>query len=139
MVYRCPEYETNKNYLFQFEEIERNSFATNYIGLMSVVDYGYASNHTNCDKNSTDLGARDNACATNNWLSNRSHQEWTITPRGAGVYIWYIQESHRVYPNSITTIYGVRPSMFLDSIVEIKLGEGTKENPYILSLDKMQQ
>ena len=128
-------YTEGENYLFNFENLERDAFTTDYIGLMSITDFGYASNDINCNSNSTDLFTTNNACMSNNWLFYSNTYQWTITARnGNADRVWSINVNgyvNRSYANSSSV--GARPSMFLDPTVKIKSGEGTNESPYILN------
>ena len=58
-----------------FEEYERGSSSNGYIGLFSMTDFGYASNHPECDKASTDLDTASNACVNNNWLLDKNYNQ----------------------------------------------------------------
>ena len=121
-------------YLSMFETVERNTSTSGYIGLMSIVDFGYASNAEGCNKDETNLFSEDNECVNHNWLFDSSISHWTITPTtGTTDCVWFIRRLGKIVNTSYTNaIRGIRPSLFLDSSVKMKSGEGTKENPYIL-------
>ena len=126
-------YKAGANTLSSFESTERNSSTTGYIGLMSVTDFGYASDDIFCDKDATDLYKQGNACMSNNWLYDRNNNQWTLTPNSDNASrIWDIQEFGYVCNHGALNKYVVRPSFFLDPILKIKLGEGTSTKPYIL-------
>ncbi len=109
---------------------ERSNSTTGKIGLMSIVDFGYAG--SNCTL-STDMYITANACMSNNWIGYSSNQ-WTITPsKDTTELVWFIKSSGVVSTASANTHYSVRPVLYLDSSVKITGGSGTESLPYILS------
>ena len=125
-------YTAGKNYLSNFETVERSSTTTGYVGLMSVVDFGYASNNASCNKSSIDLYGTDNPCMSDNWLTDSNNARWTITSCDKD-QTWFISPFGFVGRTTPFTPHSISPAMFLNPSVKIKSGEGTKENPYILS------
>ena len=63
---------------------------------------------------------------------NNTHY-WTLTPCSAS-YVCSVDSTGLGYDRSPTTSYGSRPSMNLKSNVVITGGDGTKNNPFTLSL-----
>ena len=101
-----------------------------YIGLMYISDYGYAS------KTSTWATAASTyiRAGGNDWLYN-GITEWTITPRGSNVsYAVYIPDRGYASGNSVFTGEAARPVLYLDSSVEVVSGTGSKTDPYYISL-----
>ena len=107
---------------------------TGKVGLMYPSDYGYAVLASSCSR-STNLGSYNTtACAGNNWLKTGSYQ-WTMTPRSSNssnVFAVF-------YNGNLTHIdayvgYGVRPSIYLKSNIAVMGGDGSRSNPYEVSL-----
>ena len=59
---------------------------------------------------------------------------WTLTPFSAS-YVRNVGTSDIANKNNPTEAYGVRPSLNLKSNVVITSGDGTKQNPFELSID----
>ncbi len=117
-----------------FEEAERSSSSTGYIGLMSITDYGYASNNASCER-ATNLMSTNNVCISNNYLFNNSTYQWTITPySGSPNGVWLVYTEGFVDAPHANGTYGVRPSLFLKPEVKITSGKGTEQEPYRLSM-----
>ncbi len=120
--------------LASFEDNERSNSSLGYIGLMSVTDYGYASNDVDCER-ITNLNSINNVCMNNNYLFNSSTQQWTITPySGNTYYVFRAMTGKRVYNCTVDSILGVRPSLFLKPEIKIIDGKGTEQEPYQLSM-----
>ncbi len=120
--------------LGNFEDNEKNSSGSGYIGLMNITDFGYGSNNASCER-TTNLYSNGNACMDNNYLFNDTNQ-WLITPS-----IYNTSQVCYVHSNSrgISDIhakysYRVRPSLFLKPEVKITSGKGTEQEPYRLSM-----
>lgn len=66
--------------LADFEYEERSTSSVGYIGLPSATDYGYASDHENCDRG-TMLNESGNACndKQSNYFASSSYSQWLIT------------------------------------------------------------
>ncbi len=120
--------------LASFEDNERSFSSTGYIGLMSITDFGYSSNHASCDRTIA-LNTVNNACVSNNYLFNSIEIQWPITPvSGITYYVWYVTTGGNVIHTSAFSIGGVRPSLFLKPEVKITSGKGTEQEPYMLSM-----
>jgi len=112
---------------------EKNKSTTGYVGLMSAVDYGYAS--INCTT-STNLYDTSTVCMNDNWIRNITNdQQWTITPYGSNDYrVWNVYGNGFLSTNSAySTDINIRPVVYLDSSVKIIGGTGTSSSPYILT------
>lgn len=75
-------------------------------------------------------------CTTTNWLFI-GHYEYTMVPRVNN----YAYNISGIYPNGkINTNYyagrsgSIRPAVYLKHDINIKSGDGTSSNPYILSM-----
>ena len=111
------------------------------IALMYPSDYGYATsggtttNREACLANS--LANWDSSsysdCKNNDWIFNNDYQ-WTLTPNSSrSLLVFYVHSSGYVYGNDNAYFsYGVRPSVYLTSNVNISGGDGTMNNPYTL-------
>ncbi len=103
------------------------------IGLIYPSDYVYTygkgvdntcyTNGFNCNKGTPSAG----------WLYNSDYQ-WTISPNAATANNAFVVSSYGlVYSDSSNYVFntnGVRPTVFLDSEIAIKSGDGSQGNPY---------
>ena len=125
------------------------------IGLIYPSDYGYATsggstrNRNDClAQNLTEwVSAKISYgdCHRNDWLyiPNGNIFTWTLTPlysiRGAtgsafGIYRNINTDSGEILARGVALMKGnVYPSLYLKSSITISSGEGTPENPYVLS------
>ena len=122
---------TTSTYTLQsFVNGERSNSTTGYVGLMSMVDFGYAG--SGCTL-STNMNATNNACMSNNWIGYSKYQ-WSITPWSGGtIGVWLVNAYGLVDTYDASVSFGVRPVVYLDSSVKITGGTGTESNPYILT------
>ena len=128
-------YVIGENYLSKFEIAERNSSTVDYIGLMSVTDFGYGSNNINCNRESTDLYETNNPCMSDNWLFDSQITNRTITPHTGGVSrVWHVSASGLIGTANATDARLIKPSLFLSSDIKIRDGNGSIDNPYLLKL-----
>ncbi len=101
----------------------------NYIGLMYISDYGYASKTSTWSEANTFIRA-----SGNDWIYNGIY-EWTITPNSWNKRIVVsVRDLGSAYSYEVTFGYAVRPVMYLDSGVEVLRGLGTKASPYYIGL-----
>ena len=106
--------------------------SVNKISLMYVSDYGYAAS----DECTQTLGNYNNVtCKTNNWLF-KSYNEWTLSQLAYDFddTVFYIVSAGGVDGGNITDQYNVRPTLYLNSYIQITGGEGTSTNPYTFGL-----
>jgi len=110
---------------------EKNNSTTGYVGLMSIVDFGYAGSECTL---TLDISTHKNACISNNWLFNTSGSPLTLTPFGnSDKRVWVIWSGGGIGTNSANeTAPVVRPAVFLNNDVGIIAGEGTESNPSLL-------
>ena len=112
------------------------------VGLMYPSDYGYATSGGSTTDRATCLATElynwmsstgFSDCYNNDWLFNGSLQ-WTLTPRSSSSdfvfrvsYIGYLSSANA---NSDD---GIRPSIYLKSNIAVTSGDGSENNPYILT------
>ena len=109
------------------------------IGLMYPSDYGYATSGGSTGREtclSYNLGGWSGDCYSNNWLYKSGISQWTLTPystNSLGVFsvdsYGNVHNSSANYPNT-----AVFPTLYLSSNVKITGGDGSKTNPFTLSL-----
>ncbi len=111
------------------------------VGLIYPSDYGYATNGGNkgryfCFAEALYNWDTEEECSSNDWLKPSSSYLWTITPySGGSIYAFSVTSSGFV-DNCYNVIYSavVWPVVYLKSSVKIIDGDGTFQNPYILSV-----
>ena len=112
------------------------------VGLMYPSDYGYVAGNT-C-ATGTKLSDYNEGCMNKNWLRmpNSSdysdHAEWLMFPGSDNSFNAFNVGSEGVVGNNncyynVLSVYSVRPVFYLKSDTNIKSGNGTSSNPYILS------
>ena len=109
------------------------------LSLMYASDYGYAS--SNCEsKKLLDVNSTTNdlrICNDTNWLYNIKKNEWLL-PRifGADSSSGTFTLSTKGYISAdvINNPNFVRPTLYLNSYIQITGGDGTSANPYTLGL-----
>ena len=103
---------------------------TGKIGLMYVSDYMYASGYYSSSDTTT--GYTSNY-GNKNWLYDGF--EWMITPIGNNLTLSFnVNNFGNLNSSSTGYGYGVRPTFYLKSSVQISGGTGTMDNPYTLSV-----
>ncbi len=112
--------------------ITRTTSWTGKIGLMYPSDYGYAADFTKCSQKLYNYS--DSDCYTNDWLYN-SYVEWLLTPNSSINQVYAVNYASLTH-NGNGVHHGflqVRPTLFLNSDVEIVSGSGSSLDPYKLS------
>ena len=126
------------------DNVERTTSWIGKVGLMYPSDYGYATLHREC----TNYNLRDwyqyVSCPHDNWISNSG---MTISPfsfQGASeLYPGYATSFFIIFDNMLdttatydnaSTYNNIKPTVYLKTKTLILNGEGTKEEPYELSL-----
>lgn len=102
------------------------------IGLIYPSDYAYtfAKGVNDYCFNTTYSCINENA--EQSWLHNRTDQ-WMITPLyGNNVISLKISSAGGLVMGQVSDAFSVRPSLFLNSDIEISSGDGSYENPYII-------
>ena len=110
------------------------------VGLMYPSDYGYATdggsavNRGNCLANVLYNWNNASDCYNNNWLYMDAWQ-WTLTPNfSTSGTVFYITNSGNINRGHTDNTNNIFPVLYLKSSIKITAGEGSKENPYQLSL-----
>ena len=100
------------------------------IALAYPSDYGYATDLSKC--NATLLFYNNTECVNNNWLFNILTRNWLLTPMlNSSNDAWNISTTGLVRSSYYTsTVYGINPTLYLKSEVEIVSGNGTTDEPY---------
>ena len=127
------------------DTVTRTTTWNGKIGLMYPSDYGYATsggtsmNRASClanELNNWDSNSYSD-CKNNDWLHNSSKFQWTISPYADSspnaYYVFDFYNDGDVSFDSANSAGVVRPSVYLVSSTKILSGEGTLENPYVLS------
>ena len=112
---------------------------TGKIGITYLSDYGYASD--GCRNGEQTLSYYSNeTCKSTNWMYDSTSMLWTISAlrmsgQETGRYrVAYINSNGSVYGRSTYDAVGIKPTVYLKPEIEIISGDGTKDNPYNLSL-----
>ena len=105
---------------------------TGKIALAYPSDYGYAADLNQCSQTLYDYST----CKSNDWMFNSAYQ-WLLIPNsGNSNNVWYVYSNGYVsYSNRAYYEGGVRPVLYLGSVLEIKAGagDGSSSTPYQLS------
>ena len=114
------------------------------VGLMYPSDYGYATSGSSSTTRISCLNKElyswndtvYSDCRNNDWLFDSSTTQWTLAPYSSASSVGFLV----YYTACVTTDdssdqYAVRPSVYLKSSTIIVDGNGTLENPYVLSGD----
>ncbi len=112
------------------------------IGLMYPSDYGYATsggtttNRASClaKEMSNWHNSSYSDCKSNDYLYNSSSTQWTMTPSSSNSSgVIYVSSSAYLYRGNAYIVYAVLPTAYLKSSVSITSGDGSQDNPYVLS------
>ena len=123
------------------DTVERTVIWQGKVGLMYPSDYGYATGESSSSRNNClnyALTSWNNyeECYTYDWLYVANNWQWTISPTADSVVSassFYIGNTG--YITGYATYAGVvKPTVYLKINTTIMKGEGTRENPYELSL-----
>ena len=109
-----------------------------YVGLMYPSDYGYATGNSCVTR--TNPYNYDGGCKNKDWLwmttssDYTNGAEWLMSPdSGNSNDVFDVNSSGYVsYSRDSITVLSVRPTFYLKSDTNIKSGDGTSSNPYIL-------
>ena len=106
---------------------------TGKIGLFYPSDYGYAALSRRCSRNTNLNSYNTSSCAGNNWLKSNA-AEWTITADySSGTTGFFIYHDGALNNTFFGPNYGFRPSIYLKSNITIMGGDGSYNNPYLIS------
>ena len=145
-------WNTNEIYVDQMYNYERTKGRvssgrpttwTGKIALAYQSDYGYAADLRECQQQLS--GYNVSTCTGSNWMknvitNNGSNSGWLLTPYPSYAYsASFVFDSGIVYGNSnmayhASSIFGVVPTLYLNSELKIKLGDGSSSLPYQLSM-----
>lgn len=98
------------------------------IGLLSASDIGYSSGI-----NTYNVNVNTSGLYNNSWLKN-GDDYFTLTKFNDGNYV-IATENNTVNRVLATGMSGIRPCVYLKSLVQIVKGNGTSDSPYELSYD----
>lgn len=103
------------------------------IGLMYLSDYGYSALAESCNRY-WDIGQYDhNECAGSSWLYGKG-EEWTLTKyKNNSSNVFFITNYGITTTYYASLSYGVRPTLYLKSGVKKLAGNGSFDNPYIIT------
>ena len=103
------------------------------IGLMYVSDYYYGASPTYWTYEGYNWGENDYSLVTENWLRQNAF-EWTISPildsNVAHAALIWSDGSVRQDGWGLSSLYSIRPCLYLKSDVIYISGNGTSSNPY---------
>ncbi len=106
---------------------------TGKIGLIYASDYAYAALANNCSRTTYIKSYTTQTCSGNNWIYN-GDDLFTITAEAnQSVSVIVILPPGSISPNYTMRTFGVIPSVYLKSNIQVKGGIGTIENPYTLN------
>ena len=128
---------TNEMYGYERGTLRYNTDRPLYwegmVGLMYPSDYGYAAG--NSCVSGTKLFDYDGGCMNKDWLYISNTGQWLMSSNSSfstDVFIVPLSGFVNVYATS-DGAYLVRPTFYLKADTNIKSGEGSSTNPYILS------
>ena len=128
--------QDNDDLASQFTE-EKNSVWNGKVGLMTASDYINANSNTvDCNSFLKLTNNRDLCSATNYLLKGET--AWTITAKkGSSSSVYAVSgSSSRLYNEDNGVDYStVQPVVYLKNDTEIKIGDGTLNNPFRLNKD----
>ncbi len=100
------------------------------IGLITL-DETALSRDTSYYKNDGSIKANYMVSADNYLYSQSAF--WTLSPAFFGGQFAFVGTIHSyINSNSVNKIFGVRPCISLTSSTEVTLGDGTKEDPFVV-------
>lgn len=115
------------------DTVERTSSWNGKVGLISVSDYGYAADLSQCNQT---LDNYSN-CTSSNWLKSNNFYR-TMSPRAYSAYaygVFTVSGDGNLGDGGASDDSVVRPAVFLKSGVTIDTEgrDGSQSNPYVLS------
>lgn len=130
----------------QFDEYEKAVTWNGYVGLLNYTDYAYAISNENANRNEcltkSQIRMDDDKCFGNLYLFHKTSgwDNWFLTLNTEDLEEERLAfEScpsngcriHEVYSDS----YPVKPVVYLNSDVNLKSGNGTHDNPYLIGMN----
>ncbi len=109
-------------------------FVVGNIGLMYPSDYAYS-----IENSYYNVAMSGKNYVSNAWLYKleEKYHEWVMTPTASSYNMWLYPtgDVYSGYPySSQSGIFGVRPTFYLKTDVQYQSGDGSRENPYRLSI-----
>ena len=112
----------------------RSTSTTGNIGLMYMSDYGYSVLSSSCARTTNMNSYNNSTCAGQSWLYGQGY-EWTIVPNSSdSSYVAYVSLTGYAGYSNANYGYAGRPVLYLKSEVKTYGGDGTKNNPYIITM-----
>ena len=129
-------------YILEKQDLKyQDSFSSSWtgkIGLISASDFTYASSSSGCHAS---VFADNGTCSSNNWMLNTYSDCYTMTPLigknidASGLLMLISRGFTYFYHHyGAYTSTHIRPALYLKSDVKIISGEGSEENPFIISI-----
>ena len=104
------------------------------IALPTVSEYLRTNSNSNCKTFST-YNNNSNTCRNTTWMYYSSNYWWTLSPDSVTSYRVFVVRSTDIVNiySAATMNLAVRPAITLSSEVQITGGDGTQNNPYVVS------
>lgn len=117
--------------------VVRRKTWTGLIGLPYPSDYGFAAMDNGSSNCSSNMYSSANCKKKYNWMIKGNIYEWTMTQYvglsfASGVYV--MRSSGQLYFAQAYEDFGVRPTLYLKSNVQIVAGSGLSSEPYVIQL-----
>src|SRR5574344_1299 len=118
------------------DTVTRTTRWVEYIGLMYLSDYGYATDESLCASSITLFEYDIISCYTNDWLWRSVYFYWSIIPNlSESSSVWIVSGAGEASSNHTSiNYYAGKPVLYLKSNVQITGGEGSSTNPYTLAI-----
>ncbi len=128
------------NYLLDAENIyseekKKETQEKYYVGLMNISDYILANPSTSCTRTTKLMDYYK--CSKDNWLYDeiKTHS-WTINPCDSlPSNANFLEPAGHIADNKANVEYSIYPVIYLNSTLKYNEGDGTQNNPYIISLN----
>ena len=129
---------TNEMYGYERGTLRYNTDRPLYwegmVGLIYPSDYGYAAGNT-C-VTGTRLWDYDGRCMNKDWLYISNTEQWLMSPSSNHLEgEFYVRSDGRVYYYISCGTLAVSPVFYLSSSVSITNGDGSLNNPYLITLE----
>ena len=126
---------TNASSVYSYEVGNQSTHKVEYqakVGLIYISDFAFSTIPSNWNKPVNTYNSQ--LVTKDTWLFNSL--EWTISPQSdSSSHAYFIDGSGLVFGDLITLYnIGVRPTFYLNENVLVASGDGTKDEPYRISL-----
>jgi len=114
------------NNMYGYERSGENTWSGK-IALMYPSDYGYSADISECQVILSSY--LETACTTTNWMYDSTRYQWTLTPYSYDNHQAFYATTKGIidYNSQVSTTYGVRPVMYLNSNISIIEEKETNE------------